>query len=256
MPAPQLAERAAHEGRQERAEVDAHVEDAEGAVAPGVAWGVERADLGRDVGFEQAVADDQQGQGREKKRFEGHEEMPHGHDRAADDHATVRPQAAVGQPAAEKRREIDQPAVQAVDVGRGLLGEEQMLGHVEHEQSAHAVKREALPHFGEKKDVKPRRMAQQTASSLHVPPWRCGESASRDRSPPCAGDAPHPFPGKNASKKPVLQGPHPKRSMHCGPVVSPACGRPPAQVSVAMPRHAARAARLPGIRRCPPRSWR
>ena len=64
VPAELLAERAADERRQERAEIDADIEDREGAVAARIAGRVERADLGRDVGLERAVAEDEDGRAR------------------------------------------------------------------------------------------------------------------------------------------------------------------------------------------------
>jgi hypothetical protein len=48
--------------RQQRADVDAHVEDGEARVATLVAGGVQLADQGRDDRLEQAVADDDRGQ--------------------------------------------------------------------------------------------------------------------------------------------------------------------------------------------------
>ena len=50
--------------RQERADVDAHVEDVVGAVLEVAALGIEVADHRRDVRLEEAVADDQAGQRR------------------------------------------------------------------------------------------------------------------------------------------------------------------------------------------------
>ena len=57
VPAEPLAERAADERGEERAEVDPHVEDREGAVPPRIARRVEASDLCRDVGLEGAVAE-------------------------------------------------------------------------------------------------------------------------------------------------------------------------------------------------------
>ena len=59
MPAQLLAERAANQRREERADIDADVEDRIGAVAPMVSRRVEAADLGRDIGLEGAIAEDE-----------------------------------------------------------------------------------------------------------------------------------------------------------------------------------------------------
>ena len=81
VPAELLAERAADQRRQERAEVDADIEDREGAVAARIAGRIERADLGRDVGLERAVAEDEDEQREQKQRLERHHEMTDGHQR-------------------------------------------------------------------------------------------------------------------------------------------------------------------------------
>ena len=59
MPAQLLAERTAHQRREERPDVDADVEDRIGAIAPRVSRRVEAADLSRDIGLEGAIAEDE-----------------------------------------------------------------------------------------------------------------------------------------------------------------------------------------------------
>src|SRR5205807_1258917 len=53
----------------------------------------------------------------------------------------------------EERSEVDEAGVGAVDLGRLLLREVESLDHVEHEERAHSVVAEALPHLGEEEDV-------------------------------------------------------------------------------------------------------
>ena len=60
MPVDVLAEIAADQRRDQRADIDPHVEDGEAGVAPRVVLGVERADQGADVGLEQPGADHDQ----------------------------------------------------------------------------------------------------------------------------------------------------------------------------------------------------
>jgi hypothetical protein len=62
MPADRLAERAADQRRQERADIDADIEDRIGAVAAVIAGRIKAADLGRDVRLEAAVAENEREQ--------------------------------------------------------------------------------------------------------------------------------------------------------------------------------------------------
>ena len=91
MPAEFLAERAAHQRRQEGAEIDADIEDREGAVAAAVAGRIERADLGRDVRLEGAVAENEKAEREQKQMLEGHHEMADRHQRGAEDDGAARP---------------------------------------------------------------------------------------------------------------------------------------------------------------------
>ena len=81
VPADALAERAADQRRQERAEIDADIEDRIGAVAAGIAGRVELADLRGHVGLEGAVAENQQGEREQQQRLERHHEMADRHQR-------------------------------------------------------------------------------------------------------------------------------------------------------------------------------
>src|SRR5207237_10846012 len=69
MPAPYGCERAEHERRQERPDIDPEVKDRVGAAAASVAGCVERADLGRNVRLEGADTKDQHQQRKEKQRL-------------------------------------------------------------------------------------------------------------------------------------------------------------------------------------------
>ena len=129
MPAEFLAERAAHQRRQERAEIDADIENREGAVAAAVAGRVERADLGRDVRLERAVAENENAEREQKQMLECHHEMADRHQRCAEDDGAALAEHAVGQQAAEDRREIDEAGVEAVD----LRGERLRVERAEHE---------------------------------------------------------------------------------------------------------------------------
>ncbi len=172
VPAEPFAQRAADQWGEERAEIDADVEDREGAVSPRIAGRIERADLRRDVRLERAVAEDQHGDGQEEQGLEGHQEVPDRHQRCAEHDGAALAEHAVGEQAAEDRREVNETSVEPVDVrGKrlhaerpedgfqrapecgeadhvlGAAGMQQVLHHVEHQQRLHAVIGEALPHF-------------------------------------------------------------------------------------------------------------
>ena len=188
VPADFLAERAADERRQERADIDADIEDGIGAVAARIARRIKPADLGRDIRLEAAGAEDQRQQREQEKLLDRHHEMADRHQHRADDDGAALAEHAVGQQPAEDRREIDEPGIKAPDLRRqrlhveraedafepaleaeqaddvaGMIGQQQIFGHIEHEQRAHAVIGKALPHFGGEQVGQPARMAEQLA---------------------------------------------------------------------------------------------
>jgi len=104
-------------------------------------------------------------------------EVADGHHDAADDHAAPLADDAIGEDAAEERREVGERRVEAVDlVGELLLvevaedalqavpdglepqhvvrhaGLREAVRDVEHQQRAHAVVAEPFPHLGEEQD--------------------------------------------------------------------------------------------------------
>ena len=187
VPTEDLPQGSADERREDRAEVDAHVEDAEGAVAAGVVVGVEATDLRGDVRLEAAVAEHQAEQRQEEQRLRRHQEVPDRHQQRAEDHRATLADHTVRQHPTEERREVDEGDVEthhlgaerlerdtAVRVGVGERSEEgleraldgvepehfspdvgldeQVLHHVEHQQGLHAVEAEALPHLGQEQE--------------------------------------------------------------------------------------------------------
>ena len=124
MPADLFAQRAADQRREERAEIDADIEDREGAVAPAVAGRIELADLRGNVRLEAAVAENEQQQREQEQALEGHHEMAGGHERGAENDGAALAEQTVGEQAAEDRGEIDEAGVEAVDLrGERLHGE-------------------------------------------------------------------------------------------------------------------------------------
>ncbi len=184
VPADPLAKRAADERRQKCPDIDAHIEDRIGAVAPRIARRVEFADLARHVGLEGAIADNEDEEREQQQRLERHHEMAERHQQGADDHRAAMSEHAVGDDPAEHRRQIDETGVEAIDVGGERLNVERteqgfkgaferrkpnhlagvrrkhVLDHVEHEQRPHAVVGEALPHLGREQEAQALRMAE------------------------------------------------------------------------------------------------
>jgi hypothetical protein len=186
MPGDAFAQSAADERRQERAEIDADIEDRIGAVAARIAGRVEAANLGRDVRLEAAAAENERQQREQKKLLDRHHEMAERHQGRADDHCAALAEHAIGDKPAEDRGEIDEPGIETPDLrgqrlhveraeyrfqcalerekadhAAGMVRKQQILGHVEHEQRAHAVIGKALPHFGGEQEGQPARMAEQ-----------------------------------------------------------------------------------------------
>jgi hypothetical protein len=80
---------------------------------------------------------------------------PAGHqDTTGQDGAAITP-VAVGNVAANQRREINQAGVAAVDVSGVGLVEQQGLDHEQDKDGAHAVVAEALPHLRDKEQIQP-----------------------------------------------------------------------------------------------------
>ena len=105
VPVDLLPEVPADQRRDERAEVDAHVEDREAGVAARVAWRVELADDGADVRLQQAGADDDQQQAqRRRSRASGRhrDEVPERDHDAAEEHRAPLAEEPVGDPAARE----------------------------------------------------------------------------------------------------------------------------------------------------------
>ncbi len=155
-----------------------------------IARRVEAADLRGDIRLEGAVAEDQHEERHEEQRLDRHHEMADRHQARADDDSTALAEDPVGKEPAEDRREIDEPGVEPVDLrrqrlhveraehaferalepdqaahGAGLIGQQQIFRHVEHEQRAHPVIGEALPHFGGEQKRQRLRMAEQVGAS-------------------------------------------------------------------------------------------
>ncbi len=161
------AEPRLHDGRdhrrQERADVDAHVEDVVGAILEVAALGIEVADHRRDVRLEEPVADHQAGQrGVDERQRPDRQQQVAGHEEeAADHHGAPVAELPVGDPPADQRADVHEHQVVGVE-RRGLRGRPPEpldgIAQVEREHRHHRVEAEALPHLGGEQDVQPLRV--------------------------------------------------------------------------------------------------
>ena len=116
VPAEPLPECAADQRREECAEVDAHIEDREGAVPPRITRRVESSNLSRDIRLEGPVPEYQKQQSGEEERFDSHEEMADSHQKSAEDHCPALADDLVRENPSEKWRQVDQRSVKPVDL--------------------------------------------------------------------------------------------------------------------------------------------
>ena len=160
--------------REQRTDVDPHVEDAVGRVLERAVGRVEIADHRRDVGLEKTVAGEDQAQSEIKRgdrsepehRVAGDEEDP------ADEHRPAVSQKLVGQPPADQWSGIDEHQVVRPETGRlGLGPAEPAALEVERHHRGRRVEAEPLPHLGGEQDVKALRMT-------ILPPRRGGRQSS------------------------------------------------------------------------------
>ncbi len=161
--------------RHDHRDLDPEHVELEGVGAAVVTLGVEIADLGSDIALEAADAHQQTEQSQQETGVEGHQEVTQRHQAGAQRDGLRPPQHPVCKQAAQERRRIDPGRVEADCVCRQGKGrqvavdglhrcpiggksghvpdvwrEEQLLGHVEHQQALHAVVGEPLPRLGER----------------------------------------------------------------------------------------------------------
>ncbi len=170
MPADALSEVAAHQRRNERAQVDAHVVDREAGVAPMIRRAVQRADDHGGVALEEPGADDDQRETdvKRRERRKRHAEVPARDDDAAVEHRAPLADQPVGHPAAGQAGHVDHRRVEPVhSAGHAGVEAEAARGdrrrHEEDEQRAHAVIAETLPHLGEEERRQPARVSEERA---------------------------------------------------------------------------------------------
>src|SRR4029077_9033206 len=211
---------------------------------PRIAGRVEPADLSGDIRLEGAVAEDQRAECEQEQLLDRHQEMADRHEDRAEYYGPALSQDAIGDETAENRRQIDERRVEPVDLrrqglqierteyrfecalearqadhGPGLLGQEQMFRHVENEQCAHPVVREALPHLGGEQEGEAPRMAEKLPTRRR--PVVARSVAQRERVQPRRPPPPYSVPANVAYRacqmtawaRPLRTGP---QSKHVG----------------------------------------
>src|SRR5512135_709371 len=163
-----LREPAADERRHQRAEIDADIEDREAGVPASVLGAVQLADHGAHVRLEQPGAEDDEAEAQVEAAQTGDGEADvaeHDQHPAVQGRATLAEET-VGEPAARKRRHVDQRRVGAVDHA-GLGGVEcepadrERRRHEQDEDGPHPVVAEPLPELGEEERRQPAGMAEE-----------------------------------------------------------------------------------------------
>ena len=170
-PAIGFAEERADQTGEQRADIDAGVENGEARVAPRIVVGIELADDGGDVGLQESHAHDDQRQRQVKHlqrafvahhhaihqarglAFKCHAEMAETQQHAAEHHRLAHAQKTVGQQAANHRHRVHQTAVGAEQVVARVVTKQVIFQDIQQQQRLHPVEGEALPHLGEKTDV-------------------------------------------------------------------------------------------------------
>jgi hypothetical protein len=116
MPVDALPEVTAHERRQKRAEIDAHVIDREPGITSVVVRRVELPDQDRDIPFEESRAEHDQHQPQVERRQHrhGHAEVAARDQDAAVQHAPALAEPPIRDPSARQRQEIHHRRVQSV----------------------------------------------------------------------------------------------------------------------------------------------
>ena len=175
VPVHALPEIAAHQRRDEGAEVDAHVVDREARVATMILRSVETSHDDRGIALEEAGADHDECETQIERceRGKRHAEVAGRDHDSAIQHRTPLPNQAVGHPSTWQSTHVHHRRVQTVHgAGDGRVEAETPCGggggHEEDEQSAHPVITEALPHLGEEERRQPARMPEESV----VVRWR------------------------------------------------------------------------------------
>ena len=160
-----FAEGTAYQRTEQRAQVDAHIENGITRIPAGSALWVQFADDGADIRFQQAGAQHHQHQADVESGDcrDGQGKVAEHDDDAAIPDGILGADHAVGDPAPRQRSQVHGCRVQPVNRGSGHVIHAQAAfsdrcGHEQHQQGPHAVIAEAFPHLGEEQGAKTGRM--------------------------------------------------------------------------------------------------
>ena len=107
---------------------------------------------------------------------EGEREIANRHEDRAELHRALRAEILVGDEAADQRRQVNQGGISAVETGRRVVAEDEMLGEIERQQRPHSVIAEPLPHLGREQAGELARMAEPGALLGRIDVARCRAS--------------------------------------------------------------------------------
>src|SRR5262249_25761931 len=99
-----FAKRSTDERRQKRPEIDAHIEDREGAVAASVAGRIKGANLSRNIGLEGSVAENKKAERKQKQLFKCHHEVANGHQNGSHNDRAALAEHSISQQSPQDRR--------------------------------------------------------------------------------------------------------------------------------------------------------
>ena len=166
MPVDVFTEISADERTEKRAKVDAHVERGKTRIAPRASFWIQIGDNRADAGFQQARADHDQAETKieRRRRGNGKRVVAGRNHTAAPEHGPTQSEKPIGNPAAGQRDKPHGGGIQTVNCRcRHIVETHSARGHgigqKQHEDRAHAVVAEALPHFGEEERGKSSRMS-------------------------------------------------------------------------------------------------
>ena len=172
VPAHTLTKIAANQLTDERAQIDAHVENREAGIASRTAVIlVQLSDHGADVGLEQTGTEHNQYHADEESLSPGpgHGAVATGNQHSAIPYCRTLTCQSICHPATRQREHVDTGCVQTVDSsGRTILQTQPTLlnrrNHGQNQNGAHTVIGKALPHFSEEQGCQTARMTE---------PFRC-----------------------------------------------------------------------------------
>jgi len=166
--------------REHPSHVDPHVEQRIAAVPPRIVGAIEQPEQARDVGLEEAVADDQHGEASKEQRrvADGHEAVARRHRSCPEEDRQSKAEQAVGKHAAGDGRCVDEGGVAAVQEVRLGVRHRQLAGRVEDQQRHRRIKPVPLPELRHEEHVEALRLSALGRGQRPHSPSRSSECGS------------------------------------------------------------------------------